>query len=57
LGLTVYSLHADSQQGRQHPAIVLPLVTALVACYLPNLVLRWMASRRKREIFELSRCR
>jgi tight adherence protein C len=29
-----------------------PLVAALVACYLPNLVLRWMASRRKREIFE-----
>lgn len=29
-----------------------PSVAALVACYLPNLALRWMASRRKREIFE-----
>jgi tight adherence protein C len=38
---------ADSTQ-----LLFFPLVTALVACYLPNLVLRWMASRRKREIFE-----
>lgn len=29
-----------------------PLVAALVACYLPNLVLRWLARHRKREIFE-----
>lgn len=27
-------------------------LAALVACYLPNLILRWMASHRKREIFE-----
>ncbi|GAB2476542.1 MAG: type II secretion system F family protein [Comamonas sp.] len=26
--------------------------SALLACYLPNLTLRWMAARRKREIFE-----
>lgn len=28
------------------------LLAAFAACYLPNLGLRWMAARRKREIFE-----
>ena len=52
LGLTVYSLMRAASKADSTQLLFFPLVTALVACYLPNLVLRWMASRRKREIFE-----
>ncbi|WP_367619158.1 type II secretion system F family protein [Comamonas sp.] len=48
----VYSLMLAQGTTDSLQLLLYPLVTGLVACYLPNLVLRWMAARRKREIFE-----
>lgn len=50
--LAVYSFMLTVSKASSNERMFYPLVAALVACYLPNLVLRWMASRRKREIFE-----
>ena len=50
--LAVYSLMLTAGAADSAQLLFAPLVAALVACYLPNLVLRWMAARRKREIFE-----
>ncbi|MEX8191972.1 type II secretion system F family protein [Comamonas guangdongensis] len=50
--LAVYSLMLASGTTDSTQLLLCTLVAALVACYLPNLVLRWMASQRRREIFE-----
>lgn len=50
--LAVYSLMLTAGKADSTQLLLYPLVSALVACYLPNLVLRWMAAGRKREIFE-----
>lgn len=50
--LGVYSLMLTSSAPDGTERLFYPLVAALVACYLPNLVLRRMAARRQREIFE-----
>ena len=52
LGLAVYSLMRAASKADNTQLLFYPSVAALVACYLPNLALHWMASRRKREIFE-----
>lgn len=48
----VYSLLLAQGTTDNLQLLLYPLVTGLAACYVPNLVLRWTAARRKREIFE-----
>lgn len=50
--LAVYSLMVSAGATDSTERLFYPLVAALVACYLPNLVLRRLAARRQREIFE-----
>ncbi|MBV8248441.1 MAG: type II secretion system F family protein [Comamonas sp.] len=50
--LAVYSLMLAYGATDSTRLLLCVLVAALVACYLPNLVLHWMASLRRREIFE-----
>jgi tight adherence protein C len=50
--LAVYSLMLTAGATDSTERLFYPLLAALVACYLPNLVLRRLAARRKREIFE-----
>ena len=50
--LAVYSLMLTSSAADGTERLFYPLLAALVGCYLPNLVLRRMAARRQREIFE-----
>lgn len=52
MALAVYSLMLASGTTDSTQLLFYPVASALVACYLPNLVLRRMAARRKREIFE-----
>ena len=46
----VYSLMLAQGTTDSLQLLLYPLVTGLVACYLPNLVLRWMAARRFRPL-------
>jgi tight adherence protein C len=50
--LVVYSLMLTAGATDSTELLFYPLLAALVGCYLPNLVLHWMAAGRKREIFE-----
>jgi tight adherence protein C len=50
--LAVYVLMLAYGTTDTSQLLLYPLVAALAACYLPNLVLRRMAAYRKREIFE-----
>lgn len=52
VALAVYSFMLASGTTDTSQLLLYPLVAALAACYLPNLVLRRMAAYRKREIFE-----
>ncbi|GGH50816.1 hypothetical protein GCM10010975_04010 [Comamonas phosphati] len=52
VALAVYSLLLASGTMDTSQLLLYPVVAALAACYLPNLVLRRMAAHRKREIFE-----
>ncbi|MDR2299144.1 MAG: type II secretion system F family protein [Comamonas sp.] len=52
VALTVYSSLLASGTTDTSQLLLFTVVTALIACYLPNLVLRWLARQRKREIFE-----
>ncbi|MDL5035526.1 type II secretion system F family protein [Comamonas sp. Y6] len=52
MAFAVYSLMRASSTTESSQLLLFPLAAALVACYLPNLVLRWLAKQRKREIFE-----
>lgn len=52
MAFAVYSFMLASGASDTSQLLFFPLVAALVACYLPNLVLRWLARHRKREIFE-----
>lgn len=52
MAFAVYSFMLASGASDTSQLLFFPLVAALVACYLPNLVLRWLAKHRKREIFE-----
>src|SRR3569833_2493062 len=50
-GIAFFLLRAFSQASGLTLIMYLMLL-ALIGCYLPNLVLFWLAKRRKREIFE-----
>src|SRR3569832_593112 len=50
-GIAFFLLRAFSQASGLTLIMYLMLL-ALIGCYLPNLVLYWLAKRRKREIFE-----
>ncbi len=50
--LVVYSLMLTAGATDSTELLFYPLLAALVGCYLPNIVLHWMAAGRKREIFE-----
>ncbi|MDR0216298.1 MAG: type II secretion system F family protein [Comamonas sp.] len=52
VALTVYSSLLASGTTDTSQLLLFTVVAALIACYLPNLVLRWLARQRKREIFE-----
>lgn len=52
VALTVYSSLLASGTTNTSQLLLFTVVAALIACYLPNLVLRWLARQRKREIFE-----
>lgn len=52
MAFAVYSFMRASSTTESSQLLLFPLAAALVACYLPNLVLRWLARQRKREIFE-----
>lgn len=52
MAFAVYSLMRASGATESSQLLLFPLAAALVACYLPNLALRWLARQRKREIFE-----
>lgn len=50
--VAVYSLMLAAGITDSTELLFSTVAAALAACYLPNLGLRWMAARRKREIFE-----
>src|SRR3569832_577926 len=50
-GIAFFLLRAFSQ-ATGLTLIMYLMLLALIGCYLPNLVLYWLAKRRKREIFE-----
>ncbi|MEQ6433776.1 type II secretion system F family protein [Comamonas sp. w2-DMI] len=52
VALTVYSVLLASGTTETSQLLLFTVVASLIACYLPNLVLRWLARHRKREIFE-----
>lgn len=52
VALTVYSVLLASGTTETSQLLLFTVVASLIACYLPNLVLRWLARYRKREIFE-----
>lgn len=52
VALTVYSVLLASGTTETSQLLLFTVVASLIACYLPNLVLRWLARQRKREIFE-----
>jgi tight adherence protein C len=50
-GLAYMTMHATSQSGRITMMLYV-MVAALVGCYMPNILLSWRISRRRRELFE-----
>lgn len=52
VAFAVYSFMLASGTTDSMRLLFFPSTAALLACYLPNLALRWLAKQRKREIFE-----
>lgn len=52
MAFAVYSFMLASGKTDGMRLLFFTSTAALVTCYLPNLVLRWLARQRKREIFE-----
>lgn len=52
MAFAVYSFMLASSKTDGMRLLFFTSTAALVTCYLPNLVLRWLAKQRKREIFE-----
>lgn len=52
VALAVYASMVTAGVTDSTQLMLYTLLAAFAACYLPNLCLRWMAARRKREIFE-----
>lgn len=52
VALTMYSVLLALGMSDTSELLLSTGVSALIACYMPSLILRWMARHRKREIFE-----